>query len=649
VSRTINELNTTDTLADADKFVIWQNTSQATRAITAVDMAEYFGAEPGGPFQPLDELLTAIAAQGPNTANGDFIQLTGQDTVRVRKLTVATYAALTIIPASFRFDDMLVYVSSRATDGDGGDGWWRFDAASSATANGQTVLAPDAGTGRWIKIRVFREQLSAAKNYYVRTDGSDSNTGLANTAGGAFLTLQKAVDVIWQTLDLNGFDVTINIGNGTYTAGALMSGPQFGEGLVYFIGDVSTPANVVISVTGGDCFASLYGARYAVRGVKMQTTTSGHCLKAYLASFASFQSVEFGASAEMHVECGQGSTIIADGAYTINGGAMAHFHCGSFGLITSGTLIVTLTGTPAFSSYFAGAAQGGIIITGLTFTGSATGPRYLSHRGGVISAAAVDPALPGDTAGRVATGGVYRASVVNPFAIMPDTGTNDSVVLYSRNSSSGAYTPRVDVRNDAGSNAYFYFNGDGSFSSGVTHLGSATAVVPVSGSQDGATFLSATNLAAGFYVFSMSANAAAVGYMRRRTDAGDILVFTNDNTVSGSVSVNGATAAYNLSSDKRLKNDLGLLNVNDALQKILDLKVHHFEWNHVEAPPTVGLFAQETHAVLPAMIQPGDARPDARPGDPDFKLWQLDNSKAVPYLIAAIQSLEARIAILEGA
>lgn len=147
---TINELNTTDTLAGDDKLVIWKDQAGATRAITAEDAAAYFSIA-GGPYQPLDELLTAIAAQGPNTANGDFIQLTGQDTVRVRKLTVATYAALTVIPASFRFDDMLVYVASRATDGDGGEGWWRFDAASSATANGGTILAPDAGTGRWIR------------------------------------------------------------------------------------------------------------------------------------------------------------------------------------------------------------------------------------------------------------------------------------------------------------------------------------------------------------------------------------------------------------------------------------------------------------------------------------------------------------------
>ncbi len=61
---TINDLNTVDTLADDDKFVIWQKQAGATRAITAVDMAAYFGAELSDEYQPLDATLTAAAALG---------------------------------------------------------------------------------------------------------------------------------------------------------------------------------------------------------------------------------------------------------------------------------------------------------------------------------------------------------------------------------------------------------------------------------------------------------------------------------------------------------------------------------------------------------------------------------------------------------
>src|ERR1019366_1497903 len=77
--------------------------------------------------------------------------------------------------------------------------------------------------------------------YYVRTDGSDSNTGLANTSGAAFLTIQKAVTIV-QGLDLNGFTVTIQVADGTYTGGVSANVPFVG-GTVLLNGNTTTPAN----------------------------------------------------------------------------------------------------------------------------------------------------------------------------------------------------------------------------------------------------------------------------------------------------------------------------------------------------------------------------------------------------------------------
>lgn len=57
------------------------------------------------------------------------------------------------------------------------------------------------------------QQTTADVTYFVRTDGNDNNTGLANTAGGAFRTIGKALSVIPRVVN---HIININIGAGTY-------------------------------------------------------------------------------------------------------------------------------------------------------------------------------------------------------------------------------------------------------------------------------------------------------------------------------------------------------------------------------------------------------------------------------------------------
>src|SRR5262249_31168112 len=86
-----------------------------------------------------------------------------------------------------------------------------------------------------------RQLLCADRSYYVPADGDDSNDGLSYDSGGAFLTLQKAVDVVRDTLDLGGHIVTVCVGAGTFD-GVVASGP--------FVGSVG-PVSVVFSAVEG--------------------------------------------------------------------------------------------------------------------------------------------------------------------------------------------------------------------------------------------------------------------------------------------------------------------------------------------------------------------------------------------------------------
>ncbi|NOU83219.1 hypothetical protein GC101_30635 [Paenibacillus sp. LMG 31459] len=70
------------------------------------------------------------------------------------------------------------------------------------------------------------QQTTADVTYYVRTDGNDSNDGLANTAGGAFKTIQKAIDSLPKAIN---HDVNINVAMGTYAESIVIKG-FFGKG-----------------------------------------------------------------------------------------------------------------------------------------------------------------------------------------------------------------------------------------------------------------------------------------------------------------------------------------------------------------------------------------------------------------------------------
>lgn len=262
-----------------------------------------------------------------------------------------------------------------------------------------------------------RETLLANRTYYVRTDGSDSNTGLVNSAGGAWLTLQHAMNVIAGTLDFNAWTITVQVGNGTYTGsmiGRRCVGQSDAQGLV-FQGDTTTPSNVVISTTSLDCFAAwTNGVAFVVKGFKLQTTTVGNGLSASQGGTIQYQQCDFGACASGHMSAYNGGFIQNIGSYTISGSAPVHWAATGSGsnIICFSTCTVTLTGTPAFSTAFVAfdtVASGNFAGYGpLTFSGAATGVRYSATLNAVIQTYGAGATyFPGDVAGSTATGGQY--------------------------------------------------------------------------------------------------------------------------------------------------------------------------------------------------------------------------------------------------
>lgn len=258
----------------------------------------------------------------------------------------------------------------------------------------------------------LREKLTAARTYYVRTDGNDSNTGLANTAGGAFLNIQRAVDVI-STLDINGQTVTIQVADGTYTnVTVLKNVVGFAAlGNLVITGNPTTPANVLISVTSNYCFyADGITSVWQISDMKLQTTTSGDCIFAAWGATVRFGNINFGACAGNHLQAVKG-TIIGFNHYAVSGGAAGqHMYASRYGVIWISGLTVTFSNTPAFS-YFALAQLGGYIDAfSNTFTngGVVTGTKYGVQQNSIIFVnGASGTYFPGSVGGFANLGGIY--------------------------------------------------------------------------------------------------------------------------------------------------------------------------------------------------------------------------------------------------
>lgn len=278
-------------------------------------------------------------------------------------------------------------------------------------AQGETKMFTSNGLA-WVMLTVglgtVREILTTTRTYYVRTDGNDSNTGLVNNAGGAFLTIQKALTVASTLIDAKNYNVVIQIADGTYVSGPLVCSNILGTGTVYIQGNSGTPANVVID---GGFLKNTPGTPYYIRDMALlkSSGTATKALDVENGAQVQFATLIFGAGFTQHLYAYNGGQIEAMGNYTITGGAGYHWFLSSGARISTNSRTITLTGTPAFTtafvvSYFLSQVS----CYGMTFTGGATGVRYgVTQNSAIFTNGGGATYLPGDAAGSAATGGLY--------------------------------------------------------------------------------------------------------------------------------------------------------------------------------------------------------------------------------------------------
>lgn len=255
-----------------------------------------------------------------------------------------------------------------------------------------------------------REVLTADRTYYVRTDGSDSNNGLTNTSGGAFLTLQKALNVS-SALDKNTYSITIQLADGTYSGASTVVTGLGGNGTCTIQGNVSNAASVVLTSSSGATFLTTdLSTTWNIKNLTISNTGSSYCLRTGNGGSLIIDNVIFGtATSGYHLASSYGGRIFAASNYTITGGANAHIYSFQGGIVNISGKTVTITGTPAFGTAFIlSESISSVVYSSNTFSGTATGSRYNVRKLSLIDVnGASTTYLPGSTSGTTASGGQY--------------------------------------------------------------------------------------------------------------------------------------------------------------------------------------------------------------------------------------------------
>lgn len=257
-----------------------------------------------------------------------------------------------------------------------------FDAHGRLTAVSSVAISlPPAG----------RQLLTANVTYHVTTGGNDS-TG-DGSSGTPWATQAKAWSYICSKIDTGGFDVTVQLGNGTAYTGVQSGTGPVGGGRVIFQGNTSDATQVkIVDAAGPFAFTGLLSPQVVLKWM----TLNGGAGAQYAVYVGATGIVVIDPSViidantfsdGIFVTAVQGAQInlAGSGQNTINGsGTTFALYFASGGQITIGNGAVA-SGSPTFSAGVAYSRNGGFInTTGASWSGTFNGPRYSVEDASII-------------------------------------------------------------------------------------------------------------------------------------------------------------------------------------------------------------------------------------------------------------------------
>jgi hypothetical protein len=395
---------------------------------------------------PQREIVNLIAGTGITPANGDLNQLakaiqsgqlfygldTGSSNHLVTNLTPTPnsivrgmYAIIHAAATNTGATDLTTNgLSAAVTRTDGSvlvSGDIKANAMVMLIFDGVHWQLPFSGGATTVKI------LGQNLDLYVNGPiGNDANDGSANDAAHAFRTIQHGVDVA-QSYQPSQYGVNIHIADATYNESVLTS--PITTPAINIIGNVATPGNVIIGLSGACTFPKLCGL-----GVQGPNTMNVQGVTARSGTFATDNPGGFIAVAGAVMNVSNTASLFAQGGvFEAFGGSTINFNGNhSFGansspstgslflgyqagnIYVTGQIPITFTVAAVVSvAEIAGAIDNGVVLFQLhhaIWAGSTpTGTRYSAVMGGIIDTQGGGANyFPGTIAGTLASGGQYQ-------------------------------------------------------------------------------------------------------------------------------------------------------------------------------------------------------------------------------------------------
>jgi hypothetical protein len=281
------------------------------------------------------------------------------------------------------------------------------------------------------KVTLELAEIATTRTYYVRPDGNNSNTGLVNNSGGAFLTIQRAIDVVMQLDFDNEPDtiITIQLGDQASTSVAYVEQLEAGNlknfsptnvplNYVTIQGNASNPDLTRVETVAiiGSCFiAEGPSSRWQLKDISLKSAHNfTNCCNVGSGAKVKIEGniILEGRNNSYHITVGNsGSDVSVNGTieWRAPSGGRAMFFAQSFGITGCGGDL-TVTGSPAWSiAAIVANGGGGHFFSPDTMTHTATGKAWDIDFG---SWADLNGGVPGQTPS--STPGNHRGGFVYP-------------------------------------------------------------------------------------------------------------------------------------------------------------------------------------------------------------------------------------------